>query len=294
MMNAQITRFNGTSLADGGFDADKMRACFKQDGFLLIDHFATDEECASLRHRADQLIENFDAEANSIVFSASGQSHAASDYFMESAADISCFLEAGAVDETGCLNRPKSRAVNKIGHALHDLDPIFGPFSRQDKFRQLVLALEMQSPLLLQSMVICKQPLIGGEVNSHQDSTFLYTEPESCIGLWLALEPATIDNGCMWAARGGHHESLKSRFHRQADKMVMTTLDDQALPECLTPLEAETGTLVVLHGRLPHLSYENRSQTSRYAYALHLIDGACDYPADNWLQRPASLPLSGF
>ena len=77
MMNAQITRFNGTSLADGGFDADKMRAYFNHDGFLLIDHFATDEECDSLRHRADQLIENFDAEANSIVFSASGQSHAA-------------------------------------------------------------------------------------------------------------------------------------------------------------------------------------------------------------------------
>lgn len=290
----QIARFDATKIGWQTDDSARLAAAFEQDGFLLIDNFATAAECASLRDRTDQLIDNFDAEANQVVFSASGQSHAASAYFMESAADISCFLEAGAVDESGRLIKPKARAVNKIGHALHDLDPVFAPFSRQEKFKHLVSALKMHSPLLLQSMVICKQPFIGGEVNSHQDSTFLYTSPESCIGLWLALEPATKDNGCMWAARGGHKASLKHRFHRQGDEMVMTSLSDEALADCTTPLEADTGTLVVLHGRLPHLSHENTSDTSRYAYALHLIDGACDYPADNWLQRPASLPLSGF
>jgi len=290
----QIPRIDGRRIDWQQADSALLASSFEQDGFLLIDNFATGQECATLRARADQLIDSFDAEANQVVFSASGQSHAASAYFMDSAADISCFLEAGAVDEQGRLIKPKARAVNKIGHALHDLDPVFAPFSRQEKIKNLVYMLKMQHPLLLQSMVICKQPFIGGEVNSHQDSTFLYTSPESCIGLWLALEPATIDNGCMWAARGGHQASLKHRFHRQGDEMVMTMLSDEGLADCTTPLEADTGTLVVLHGRLPHLSHENRSDRSRYAYALHLIDGACDYPADNWLQRPASLPLSGF
>lgn len=294
MNRAQITRFDGTSIIDNSFNADDLHSCFERDGFLLIDNFATEAECVSLRHRADQIIDSFDAEAHQIVFSASGQSHAASDYFRDSASDIACFLEAGAVDEAGRLVTPKSQAVNKIGHALHDLDPVFAPFSRQEKVKQLVLALQMQEPLLLQSMVICKQPFIGGEVNSHQDSSFLYTHPESCIGLWLALEPATTDNGCMWAAKGGHQHRLQRRFHKQGDEMVMTSLRDDTLPPCDTPLEADAGTLVVLHGRLPHLSYENRSDRSRYAYALHLIDGACDYLADNWLQRPASFPLSGF
>ena len=141
-------------------------------------------------------------------------------------------------------------------------------------------------------MVICKQPFIGGG-GSHQDLTFLYTAPESCIGLWLA-EPATTENGCMWAARGGHQAPLKSRFHKQGGEMVMTTLSDAALADCTTPLEADTGTLVVLHGRLPHLSHENKSAASRYAYALHLINGDCTYPDDNWLQRSAELPLRGF
>jgi len=272
----------------------EMQAAFLEDGFLICEGFASAQECEDMIAQADKLIASFDETAHQVVFSASGQSHAASDYFMDSASQISCFLEAGAVDEEGRLIKPKTQAVNKIGHALHDLDPVFSHFSRQDKCADLVRFLGLNTPLLLQSMVICKQPFIGGEVNSHQDSTFLYTTPESCIGLWLALEPATTANGCMWAARGGHESPLKSRFHKQGEEMVMTALSDTMLADCTTPLEADTGTLVVLHGRLPHLSHENKSAASRYAYALHLIDGDSIYPDDNWLQRPAELPLRGF
>ena len=60
------------------------------------------------------------------------------------------------------------------------------------------------------------------------------------------------------------------------------------------PLETPKGSLVVLHGLLPHYSGPNRSAASRQAYALHLIDGTARYPADNWLRRGAGLPLKGF
>jgi ectoine hydroxylase-related dioxygenase (phytanoyl-CoA dioxygenase family) len=53
-----------------------------------------------------------------------------------------------------------------------------------------------------------QQPGIGGEVVPHQDNSFLYTEPPTCTGLWLALEDATITNGCLWAFPGSH----KSKF----------------------------------------------------------------------------------
>jgi phytanoyl-CoA hydroxylase len=51
-------------------------------------------------------------------------------------------------------------------------------------------------------MYIFKQPFIGGEIDCHQDSTFLYTDPLSCIGFWFALEDATVDNGCLYAIPG--------------------------------------------------------------------------------------------
>lgn len=47
-----------------------------------------------------------------------------------------------------------------------------------------------------------QQPHIGGEVSAHQDSTFLYTDPPTVVGLWVALEDATKDNGCLWSIPG--------------------------------------------------------------------------------------------
>jgi phytanoyl-CoA hydroxylase len=60
------------------------------------------------------------------------------------------------------------------------------------------------------------------------------------------------------------------------------------------PAEAKAGTLVIFNGRTPHLSGPNRSDKSRHAYTLHVIDQACHYPPENWLQRSPDLPLRGF
>ena len=53
------------------------------------------------------------------------------------------------------------------------------------------------------------------QVTSHQDSTFLFTEPkQSCLGLWLALEDATETNGCLWCRPGSHREPVRRQFVR--------------------------------------------------------------------------------
>jgi phytanoyl-CoA hydroxylase len=153
----------------------------------------------------------------------------------------------------------------------------------------------MQAPLLLQSMLIFKQPEIGGEVALHQDATYLYTEPVSVLGLWLALEDATRDNGCLWALPGGHRAALKRRFRRSATGVVVDTLDATPFPPGdEVALEVPQGSLVALHGLLPHRSSANRSPRSRLAYALHLIEEGARYPDDNWLRRAPDRPLRGF
>ena len=145
-------------------------------------------------------------------------------------------------------------------------------------------------------MYVFKLPDIGGEVNLHQDSTFLYTEPHPVLGLWFALEDATTHNGCLWAIRGGHRLGLKSRFVRvPGGGTRFDVLDPSPWPEDeAIPLETPKGTLLLLNGLLPHLSRANRSPKSRHAYTLHIIDGDCHYPADNWLQRAENMPLRGF
>jgi phytanoyl-CoA hydroxylase len=263
-------------------------ASYRRDGFLVLDGFLSPSDCDCLQARAAQLVAGFDPGPRRTVFSARDQAHARDRYFLESGGDIRFFYEEQAGD------RPTERGLNKIGHALHDLDPVFDRISRQPRLAGLASALGLAQPLLLQSMYLFKQPHIGGEVGWHQDATYLHTVPSTVTGFWIALDDADRDNGCLLALAGAHHGPLRERFHASHGELVTTTLDRTPFPSTEpVALEARRGTLVVLHGLLPHASAPNRSARPRHAYALHLIDGRATYPADNWLQRPG-LPLRGF
>jgi len=269
---------------------------YQRDGFLVLPDFVETAACDRLRQCAEELVDEFDPAGVVSIFSTREQTRTSDDYFLESGDKIRFFFEENAFHPDHSLRQSKGRSINKIGHALHDLDPVFDRFSRQPQIRELAADLELAEPLLLQSMYIFKQPNIGGEVSCHQDGTFLFTEPLRMVGLWFALEDATKENGCLWAIPGGHQLGLKKRFVRAPGGGTrFEVLDQTPWPEeKAQPLEVKKGTVIVLDPLLPHLSRENRSTRSRHAYTLHLIDASVNYPADNWLQRPAAMPLRGF
>ncbi len=276
------------------------RLRWHDDGCLVLPGFKPAHEVAALRARAVELVDAFQPAAQGpAVFSTRDRARLADAALIASATEVRCFFEEEAVDDQGRLIVDRRRAINKIGHALHDRDPAFDRFSRDSRLAALVSELGIAEPQLWQSMLIFKQPRIGGEVTWHQDASFLATEPQSVLGLWFALEDAALDNGCLWVEPGGHRGPLRERFVRdelEPDRLRMERLDATPWPGAgrARPLPVPAGTLVVLHGLLPHYSAPNRSAVSRMAYTLHVTDGRARYDPRNWLQRGAAMPVRGF
>jgi len=274
-------------------------AAWERDGFLVLDGFVDAGRCAELKAHVESLLAGIDPDADDVttVFSTTNAAHGSDEWFLTSGDKVRWFFEDGALGEDGSLTRPLPLAVNKLGHAMHDLDPVFDAFSRTPQMAELATDIGFAEPRLLQSMYIFKQPGIGGEVVCHTDHTFLWTEPQSVVGFWVAVEEATLANGCLHVLPGGHRIAVKSRFRLTGDRLGTTfdVFDDTPYPiDRLVPVEADVGTLVLLHGTLPHWSAPNTSAVSRHAYTLHVIEGSADYLADNWLQRDPSFPLRGF
>lgn len=273
---------------------------YREQGFLILPGFKSAADIAAVRARAEQIVEAFDPSENKPVFSTQEQDRKVDDYFLDSAAKVCCFFEEEAHDEQGRLRVPKALAINKIGHALHDLDPVFERFSHGPELAALAADLGLAGSRIWQSMYIFKQPGIGGEVRWHQDASFFDSDPVTVTTFWFALEDATVANGCMWTEPGGHRGPrgvMRERFVREGRRAWMEKLDDTPWPGTdahAVPLEVEAGSLVVFHGLLPHYSAPNRSTVSRHAYTLHVTDGASAYSPRNWLQRDAALPVRGF
>ena len=272
-------------------------ASWNNDGYVVLPGFVSTGQIAALTDRIGELVDAFarsPGEANT-VFSTTERTHAQDEYFLTSGGVIRPFFEDGAFDAGGNLQVPMDRALNKLVHAMHDLDPVFDRFSRTPELATLAADLGFVDPLLLQSMVIFKPPHIGGEVICHCDHSFLWTEPQTVAGFWFALDDATVDNGCLWVTPGGHRQPARTRFRIDGAGTTTDVIDPVPYEmDGLVPVEVEAGTLIAFSGLLPHWSAPNTSDRSRLAYTLHMIDGTADYLEDNWLQRGPDLPLRGF
>jgi phytanoyl-CoA hydroxylase len=294
------------------------------EGCAVVRAFASAEEQAALKGALLRLVREWsDAppERGGTFRTDERQSAAqgSEEYFMGSACKVRFFWEPEARQER-VAGDPAATLLqlNKVGHGLHECDPVFGAFSHSDKVRALVCALGYRAPVLPQSMYIVKNPVIGGEVTAHQDATFLFTEPrQTCLGLWLALDDCELHNGCLWFRPGSHREPVRRHFCRVGDpaRMEFRTLADPSALEGKSlgadpaaaaamlelhgfkPVACRAGDLVVIHGSVEHLSLPNRSTAPRHSYQLHLVEGLAAgvrWSRSNWLQYPEGTPFSSL
>ncbi|XP_071322298.1 phytanoyl-CoA dioxygenase domain-containing protein 1 [Trachinotus anak] len=284
------------------FMTDRDVQTYMQDGYLILDGLLTSQECDELRQRMAEIVEHMDVpEHCRVTFSTyheeQVESQGSTDYFMTSGDKIRFFFEKGVFDDKGEFIVPKQRSLNKVGHALHAYEPLYKKVTHSPKIQGMAKKLGLANPVILQSMYIFKQPGIGGEVTPHQDATFLYTEPLGRVmGFWIALEDATVNNGCLWFIPGSHNSGISRRMVRTPEgphpKTDFIGREQDHDKEKFIAAPVKKGGVVLIHGEVVHRSAENKSEDSRNVYTFHIMESQdTRWSPDNWLQPTEELPF---
>jgi len=263
---------------------------YRQQGFAVIHQALPTASLQRLRAEAHAIVQEFDPEQNASIFSTRDGDTDRDQYFFDSAQAVHCFLEEDAVAADGTLNRGKAESINKIGHALHDHNPVFADFCRSPIFAQGLAALGFAPGELWQTMYIYKQPQIGGQVRWHQDATYLNAQTPGVVGIWVALEDATQENGCLWMQPCAQQSPLREIYQRGTG---LQRLDDTPWPNTdnAIALEVEAGSVVFFSDHTPHYSSTNTAPFSRQAFTMHFTKQGTQWSEHNWLQRPQLEPF---
>lgn len=125
----------------------------------------------------------------------------------------------------------------------------------------------------MQSMYFVKPPGFQGQA-WHQDEIYIPTRDRSLIGAWIALDDATIENGCLWIVPGSHRTGYlyPQRAHNNPDEFDFA-MESHGFDESKeVAVEVKVGSVVFFNGYLLHRSRKNRSQIYRRVLVNHYMN----------------------
>lgn len=119
---------------------------------------------------------------------------------------------------------------------------------------------------LYQSIALVKPARIGAPKAWHQDNAyFSLQDPSKVIGIWIALDDASPDNGCMYVLEGGHKLGPLRHVIKKDCEIDRGRIDKSQAKA--VPTKAGSG--LFFHGNLPHFTPPNRSDKRRRAIQFH-------------------------
>lgn len=125
----------------------------------------------------------------------------------------------------------------------------------------------------MQSMLFVKPPTFQGQA-WHQDEIYIPTRDRSLIGAWIAMDDATIANGCLWVIPGSHRSGYlyPQRPHNNPDEFDASRESYGFDESAEVPVEVKAGTVVFFNGYLLHRSRKNRSNIYRRVLVNHYMN----------------------
>jgi phytanoyl-CoA hydroxylase len=108
----------------------------------------------------------------------------------------------------------------------------------------------------------------------HQDYHYIHNDPNTLIGVWIAMEDVDIENGCLWVVPASHKMGLLThgevRNMKEHDPLMGEAYGVDLIQE--VPVELKKGDIIIFHNLLVHSSLSNRSLDRwRKAYVIHYI-----------------------
>jgi phytanoyl-CoA hydroxylase len=176
-------------------------------------------------------------------------------------------FEAKAKDALPTLNlEQRQDAVRRLAWFV-EVEPRLKAFSHDPRLLDVVRNLiGGREPQLFQDMALLKPPHLGREKPWHQDHAYFdYPLGTPVVGVWIALDEATIDNGCMQILPGRHLGGPITHFQRRDWQIC----DDTVLGTKSTAVPLKPGGLLLFDGLLPHGTPQNNSSLRRRALQFH-------------------------
>lgn len=153
----------------------------------------------------------------------------------------------------------------------------------------------------MQSMLFVKPPTFQGQA-WHQDEIYIPTRDRSLIGAWIALDEATVENGCLWVIPGSHQPGYlyPQREHNEPEEYDFAKQSFGFDESLAVPVEVPVGSVVFFNGYLLHKSLKNRSEVYRRVLVSHYMNAWSllpwslkegEYPA--MADRRSVIPVAG-
>ncbi len=168
-------------------------------------------------------------------------------------------------------------------HFPHKISPLIRSYLAHPKVVDILTDVVSPNVKCMQSMLFVKAPGKAGQA-WHQDEYFIPTRDRSLVGVWIAIDDATVDNGCLWIIPGSHKPGfIRPRVANHSDEYAdVDTIDVSAFSSSdMVPVEVNSGSVVFFNGYVLHSSQRNKTQDHfRTALVNHYMSAESMLPWD--------------
>lgn len=211
---------------------DGMNSFFKENGFLVLENALDEEEVEALNKEAIRLCRNENGDIEGLNPAD----------FAESDRDV--------LKRTLCIHFP------------HKLSTLMRKMLTQPNIVNVLTSVVSANVKCMQSMLFIKAAGKPGQA-WHQDEDYIPTRDRSLIGAWIALDDATIENGCLWIIPGSQKQGILWKQEWHADARFDCSEEAQGFPYTQNdevPVEVKKGSVVFFNGYTLHRSLPNKTQ----------------------------------